>query len=165
VVERASRAGQTINRSSSKKGKEERTMFNPPSNPAAFGIGRSFTDEYNRPATLTESEVQYFDSTVKKVLSATGFDIPVFTADHDKLEGKHRDALGVHVKAFDGSEEFIMVDCYFVHESYRAAFEGAYDLNGISLLEVLCHEVAHIKYSRHSKYHAALTAAYVNMCN
>lgn len=122
-----------------------------------------YRDFKNRPAILTEAEQTYFRQTVARVLAAVGIEIPVYMCDQEGFPGTSGDALGIHWRKNDGSEEFITIDNYFIHESYEVAFNGAYDLNGETLAEVICHELAHIRYQRHTRYHAALTAQYIAM--
>lgn len=131
---------------------------------AAFAKENSprYLDYKNRPAVLTEAEQRYFQQTVADVLSAVGIEIPVYMCDQEGFPGSCGDALGIHWRSVDGCDEFITIDNYFIHESYEVAFNGAYDLNnGETLAKVICHELAHIKYQRHTKYHAELTAQYV----
>lgn len=123
-----------------------------------------YRDFRNRPTTLTEAEQSYFWQTVAQVLAATGIEIPVYMCDQESFPGSRGDALGIHWRSVEGNDEFITIDNYFIHESYEVAFNGAYDLNnGETLASVICHELAHIRYQRHTKYHAALTAQYIAM--
>lgn len=131
---------------------------------ASRSLGISYTDERYHPTQLTEQEQDYFRETVAKVLRATGLTFPVYTSDHEQLPGDNYNALGIHWRSLAGSDEFITVDNYFIHEAYQVAFCGGYDLNdGETLVSVLCHELAHIRYQRHTKYHAALTAQLIGM--
>lgn len=130
-----------------------------------LAIGSRYTDYHGRTIELTAEELGYFRQTVANVLAATGIDIPVHCCDHEKLPGTNSDALGVHWRSIDGADEFITIDNYFIHEAYAVAFLNAFDLNGETLTTVLCHELAHIRYQRHTRYHAALTAQYIDMCN
>lgn len=122
-----------------------------------------YRDFRNRPTVLTEAEQTYFRQTVARVLAATGIAIPVYMCDQESFPGSLGDALGIHWRSVEGNDEFITIDNYFIHESYEVTFNGAYDLNGETLAEVICHELAHIRYQRHTKYHAALTAQYIAM--
>lgn len=122
-----------------------------------------YRDYKNRPTALTEAEQRYFQQTVAQVLAATGIEIPVYMCDQEAFPGSLGNALGIHWRSVEGNDEFITIDNYFIHESYEVAFNGAYDLNGETLAEVICHELAHIRYQRHTKYHEALTAQYIAM--
>lgn len=126
-------------------------------------LGNTYTDIFNHTVSLTASEQEYFRTTVTAVLAATGMTIPVYTCDHEKLPSNCCDALGIHWRREDGGDEFITVDNYYIHEAYAVAYRGAFDLTGETLVSVLCHELAHIRYQRHTKYHAALTAQLMNM--
>lgn len=114
-----------------------------------------YTDYAGRWCELTEAEQAYFRTIVFKVLNAVDINIPVYTCDHEPLPGCEN-ALGMHWKNEEG-DEFITIDTFFIHECYDVAFNGAYNINGEDLVSVLCHELAHIRYRRHTKYHAELT--------
>lgn len=122
-----------------------------------------YKDIYGNTVALSFEEQEYFRHTVSEVLAAVGIQIPVYMCDHERLPGKSGDALGMYWKNESG-DEFITIDNYFIHESYQVAFCGAYDLNGETLASVLCHELAHIRYFRHTKYHAELTEKYIACC-
>lgn len=121
-----------------------------------------YTDYANRPIKLTEAEQRYFRDTVFNVLFAVSINIPVYMCDHERLPGDCENALGMHWKNAEG-DEFITIDNYFIHECYEVAFNGAYDINGEDLVSVLCHELAHIHYRRHTKYHEELTEKYIGI--
>lgn len=120
-----------------------------------------YYDIRNNPAALTDAEQSYFWETVAKVLLTVGISIPVYMADHEQLPQSCADALGIHWKNDDG-DEFISIDCYFIHDCYEVAFNGAHNVFDESLVSVLCHELAHVRYRRHSKYHTSLTAKYIS---
>lgn len=126
-------------------------------------LGTAYTDDWYRPAQLTAEETAYFRATVDAVLKATGLTIPVYTCDHEQLPGNRSDALGIHWRSVDGSHEFITLDNYYIHEAYQVAHGDGFDLTGETLVSVLCHELAHMRYQRHTKYHAALTAQLISM--
>lgn len=120
-----------------------------------------YTDCYDNPTSLTSKEQKFFRDTVSNVLSATGIQITVYMCDHEKFKG-YEDPLGMHWKNADG-DEFITIDNYFIHECCEVAFNGAYSIETEDLVSVLCHELAHIRYQRHNKYHTKLTKKYINM--
>ena len=126
-------------------------------------LGTSYTDYRDRPVQLTADELAYFRATVDAVLKATGLTIPVYTCDHEKLPGTSSDALGIHWRRTDGGDEFITLDNFYIHEAYEVAFCDGFDMTGETLVSVLCHELAHIRYQRHTRYHAALTAHYIDI--
>lgn len=84
-------------------------------------LGTSYTDYRDRPVHLTANELAYFRATVDTVLKATGLTIPVYTCDHEQLPGDRCDALGIHWRSTDGSDEFITLDNYYIHEAYEVA--------------------------------------------
>lgn len=114
-----------------------------------------YTNYAGKWVRLTAAEQEYFRTTVSKVLNAVDIRIPVYMCDHEPLPGCEN-ALGMHWKNDEG-DEFITIDNFFIHECYDVAFNGAYNINGEDLVSVLCHELAHIHYRRHTKYHAELT--------
>ena len=126
-------------------------------------LGTSYTDYRDRPVQLTADELAYFRATVDAVLKATGLTIPVYTCDHEKLPGTSSDALGIHWRRTDGGDEFITLDNFYIHEAYEVAFCDGFDMTGETIVSVLCHELAHIRYQRHTRYHAALTARYIDI--
>lgn len=128
-------------------------------------IGTSYLDERNRPVVLTDEEKAFFLMTAANVIYATRQGVNVLPADHERLPAHARDALGIHWCSLDSSSEFITIDCYFIHERYRVERCGDYALESQTLAEVICHELAHMRYKNHTKYHAALTAQYVGMYN
>lgn len=129
-------------------------------------FGRDYSDVYGRPAMLTDAEIEFFKAAVDKVLAATGLRIEVETQNHERLDGKCGDAMGIHWKSAD--DEFITIDTEFVHDMYTVAHGNNWHLSILydheTLESVICHELAHMKYRRHTKYHANLTAKYVQMC-
>lgn len=123
----------------------------------------AYSNFRNEKTELTGKELDFFWCMVEKVLSALAIEIPVYICDHEMLEGSCVNALGIHWKAAD--DEFITIDNYFIHECYEVAFHGAYSIDGEDLVSVLCHELAHIKYQRHTRYHAELTEKYIARVN
>lgn len=121
----------------------------------------AYSDFRGRTAYLTDAEKDYFRQTVSRVLSILNYDIPVYMCDHERFDGKAGDALGMHWKNAQG-DEFITIDNYFIHECFDVEFNGAYNIDGETLVSVLCHELAHVRYQRHTKYHAELTELYIS---
>ena len=127
----------------------------------ALSDSPTYRDMRKDPAALTENEQAWFRATVAQVKRALDVEIPVYMCDQERLPGSCADALGIHWVSADGMDEFITVDNYFIHECYEAAFHGAHMLGDENLVSVLCHEIAHMRYQRHTKYHAALTQKYI----
>lgn len=123
----------------------------------------TYLDFRNNTVSLADEELAYFYQEVSDVLAATGIDIPVYPCDHEQLPHPQSEALGIHWLSADHDDEFITIDNLFIHEAYEAAFSGAFNMHGETLVSVLCHELAHIHYRRHSKWHADLTARYISM--
>ncbi len=130
-------------------------------------FGHDYSDVYGRPAMLTEDEIDFFNAAVSKVLDATGLTIEIETQNHEMLDGKCGSAMGIHWKSAD--DEFITIDTEFVHDMYMVEHGDKWYLSTLydheTLESVICHELAHIRYRNHTKYHAELTAQYVRMCS
>lgn len=121
-----------------------------------------YFDIRNNPAALTDAEQAYFQENVALVKNALGVEIPVYMFNQEILPGSAANALGIHWMNANSKDEFITVDNYFIHECYEAAFHGAFLLEEENLVSVLCHEIAHMRYQRHTKYHANLTKKYIS---
>ena len=122
----------------------------------------SYTDCKNNICHLTGIERAWFRETVAAVLAIVRIKIPVYMCDHEPLPGIHSDALGLHWKNAMG-DEFITIDNWFIHNAFEVKFNGAYDIDDETLESVLYHELAHIKYSRHTKWHEQLTEYYISL--
>lgn len=133
--------------------------------PVDAEISVIYTDYKDNEIALTDDEIKYFKATAEKALYKTGINIPVYPSNHERLNGKHSEALGIHWKSIDGKQEFITIDTFFIHDCYRTEVEGwKYNIEEETLIGCICHELAHIKYRRHTKYHTALTEEYKAMC-
>lgn len=121
----------------------------------------TYTDEYGRLCWLKPLELAYFQAAVDLVLAATGISIQVEARDHDLVPG-HENALGIFYRTTEDLT-WITVDTYFIHERYRWEAEGRHTIEQETLVSVLCHELAHIRYARHTRHHAALTAHYIGI--
>lgn len=121
----------------------------------------TYTDEYNRPSKLTDEEMQYFCETVTSVLSATGILARIAPRDHEEIPGSE-EALGICWRSEDG-DQFITIDNYFIHERFCIERGSWLAIENATLTDVICHELAHLRYWRHTKRHAALTAQYIAM--
>lgn len=108
------------------------------------------------------TQQEYFDSTVEKVLKSIGctMDISITMLDHDTLDKKQREALGLCWKTNDYNYK-ITIDEFFVSECYKYFIEdkfwSTWELVGETLEEVICHELAHISQWNHCKKHRAIT--------
>lgn len=124
----------------------------------------TYSDYRNRPTKLTDKELQWFYGIVEKARAVTGCTVPIITYDHELYEGKHKDALGCCCTTDpsnplgEGVETIITIDCYFINECYRHEFYGDFLIAGETLVEVIAHEIAHLKVWRHGKKHTQLTS-------
>jgi len=104
------------------------------------------------------TEREYFDTTVKKVLTQIDctMDISITMLDHDTLDGKHKRASGICYK-YENGEYAITIDEFFVTECYEYFVMNkrfsTWELVGETLEQVICHELAHIHIWRHGKKH------------
>lgn len=122
----------------------------------------TYKDEYDRDTALTSDEAKWFCDVVEKAKRATGYgDINIIAYDHDKIPG-HENALGIcHTNnyenpiAFDADTQ-ITIDCWYIHLCYNALFNGGYSFDG-PIEETLAHELAHLTYWRHGRWHQRQT--------
>ena len=130
-------------------------------------FGRDYSDVCGCPAMLTDDEIRFFEAAVRKVLAATGLKIEIETQNHEMLDGKCGSAMGIHWKSAD--DEFITIDTEFVHDMYMVEHGDKWYLSLLydheTLESVICHELAHMRYRNHTKYHAELTAQSVRLCS
>jgi hypothetical protein len=108
------------------------------------------------------TEQEYFDQTVQKTLTQIEctMDINITIMDHSTLKGKSKESLGICWRnQFDIYH--ITIDEFFVHECYTYfildSITSTWELNGQTLEEVICHELAHIEQWRHCKKHRQIT--------
>jgi len=114
---------------------------------------------------MTISMQEYFNNTVQKVLSSIGctMEIPITILDHETLKGKDKYALGLCWKDEVNNTYNITIDEFFVKECYlyfelNSIVGLTWELgSGDTLEHVICHELAHVEYWRHSKKHTELT--------
>lgn len=109
---------------------------------------------------LTEQEQQYFDDIVTNIKLKFNIIIPILAYDHEKVEG-HENALGIAYADENKKVYQITVDEFFIHECYcdhrwSQGIRGANSwpkLEPESLEGLICHEIAHMKYLRHGRWH------------
>lgn len=127
----------------------------------------TYSDFRNRPAELTEEELAWFNSVVRKAQKATGYNVPIIPYDHDLYDRKHRDALGVCCTTDPenplgkDANTYITIDCYFIDECWREKFADGWRLESDTLVDVIAHELAHLTVWRHGAKHRKLTAELV----
>lgn len=123
----------------------------------------TFTDCRNRPTELTAEEVRWFNGLVDQARRATGVTVEIIPYDHERYEGKSRDALGCCISRnpddplAPGADSYITIDCYFIDEKFRERFEGRWTIEKSPIEEVIAHEIAHLYVWRHGKKHTRLT--------
>jgi hypothetical protein len=114
---------------------------------------------------------EYFDNTVKKILTSIGYtiQIDILILDHDTLDSKDSEARGICWK-YENNNNItykITIDEFFVDECYsyfiEDKFYSTWELNGKTLEEVICHELAHIRQWNHCKKHRQITQELLSM--
>lgn len=114
------------------------------------------------------TEQEYFNQTVQKVLTQIDciMDINITILDHDTLTGKHKNALGICYRD-DNDNYQITIDEFFVQECYKYfvlnQYWNTWELDGKTLEEIICHELAHVQEWRHGKKHTQLTRELLSM--
>jgi hypothetical protein len=112
---------------------------------------------------------EYFDSTVQKVLTSIGctMDISITILDHDTLEKELKEARGICWRYEKENTYKITIDEFFVDECYKYfildQFWSSWELEGQTLEEVICHELAHIQQWNHCKRHTQITNELLSM--
>lgn len=130
------------------------------------GSGITYTDAWDKPTQLTPAEVAFFQEAATAAQAATGISIDIWPRDHEEVEGPGN-ALGIYYCHMDDpTDEFITIDNYYIHERFMAECEGyPWIIVPETLMETICHELAHTKYRRHTKHHAAYTQQLLAMVN
>lgn len=117
----------------------------------------AYEDLYDNPATLTESEMSWFETICRQCTEAVELEenIPIYSMNHSRLKGKSKEAYGIIWKAED--QTYITIDTYFIHECYESVFHNAWNVTFETLEHVIAHEFAHLFYWRHGKRHTEKT--------
>lgn len=121
----------------------------------------TYSDIYDRPASLTAEELDWFHATVNRCKEITGCTVDIIAYNHDLYCGKSKDALGCCISTDPDdplhADSYITIDTYFIHEMYDVTFNGGWNLSFDTLEGVIAHEIAHLYVWRHGKKHTALT--------
>ena len=120
----------------------------------------AYSNEHDQPAFLSAEEASFFRQTSERIKQLLNIAIEIKPYNHDNVTG-HENALGIYYRADDGSD-MITIDNYFIHECYEVEHCGRYPIESETLTGAICHEIAHRRYLRHTKHHAALTQQYIN---
>jgi len=119
---------------------------------------------------MKSEHLNYFNEKVSMIKHSINVAIPILPADHDQIKG-HENALGIchgrkSVRKNDWEPEEITIDEYFIEECYDAEINGNWyrlKLVGQNLVEVICHEIAHIYEWRHNKKHREITQRLIGL--
>lgn len=131
----------------------------------------SYSDLHDKPVELSSAEIGWFQQKVQVAKEATGCRVPIYAYNFDLL--KHSDnSLGFtftdnRKNPADSANTYIAIDTYYIHECYLAEMKGdrleMILLNGATLTETICHEIAHLTHWNHGKRHEVLTLKYRKM--
>lgn len=119
---------------------------------------------------LTKQEKEYFENIVSDIKQKLNITIPIFAHNHEEVEG-HENALGIAYADENKNVYQVTIDEFFIHECYcdhrwNQGLRGANcwpKLEPESLEELICHEIAHIKYFRHGRWHKRETERLIKM--
>jgi hypothetical protein len=119
---------------------------------------------------MKNEHLNYFNKKVFTIKKSINVSIPILPADHEHIKG-HKNALGIchgykSPAKNDWEPEKITIDEYFIEECYEAEINGKWylmKLTGQNLIEVICHEIAHIYEWRHGKKHSELTERLIRL--
>lgn len=132
----------------------------------------SYKDMYGNIVDITENEMEYFHSVIRKFVPVMedfiGRIIEIENRDHEKMDRKNREALGIYYtnmteSGADNKHDFITIDNYFIHECYAKVFDGVHNIAFSTLEETIAHEIAHALYFRHGKKHREMTERILKM--
>jgi hypothetical protein len=128
-------------------------------------------DKIPKGGGMKNEHLNYFNDTVSMIKRSVNVIIPILPADHEQIKG-HKEALGIcHGYKNTGKNnwkpEKITIDEYFIEECYEAEINGKwyFNLTGQNLVEVICHEIAHICEWRHGKKHGEITQWLIGLVN
>ena len=109
---------------------------------------------------------EYFEWKLSQVKSVIDVNIPITICNHGLIKDCE-ESLGLcHSVLVKGKYQTmnITIDGGYVQECYENEIEGKLRFLPCSLFEVICHEIAHIKYkNQHGKRHTALTQKYLEL--
>lgn len=131
----------------------------------------TYSDCYDREQRLTDDEITWFETSVSEILAKLGTNIEVYIRDHEKISNtRESNATALYCYTLDGSDEFITVDAYIVHDLFKIEhgahtwLSGLYTGDERSLATIICHELTHRRYHRHDRYHRKLTDELISKC-
>ena len=112
----------------------------------------------------------YFNKIVRRIKHSINVTIPILPANHDLFKG-HEKALGIchghkTPRKNDWEPNKITIDEYFIEECYEAEINGKRymtELTDGNLVDVICHEIAHIYEWRHGKKHRLITRRLIEL--
>lgn len=127
----------------------------------------TYLDHLDRPTELTVEELSWFRETVQSAKEKTGYTAAdIIAYDHEKIRG-HENALGIcHTDNRENpldpdAETQITIDCWFIHECYEVLFHNGYSFSFSTIEETIAHELAHLTYWRHGRWHSRQTMRFL----
>ena len=117
---------------------------------------------------MKKEHLNYFNEALNKVLCSIDVNIPIAPADFENLnvDKKTKDyAVGICWADHNGAF-LINIDEYFIEQNYEAEINGKWwylsMVEGKTLLETICHEIAHIEHWNHGIKHKELMRRLLN---
>ena len=127
----------------------------------------TYSEWGGKEVALTEKELEWFHEIVNKCKAATGCTCPITAFNGDFYHGSSKDALGTcHTNNPDNPMEgnsYITIDTFFIHEKYMETFEHFPTIEPESLVNTICHEIAHLTVWSHGEEHDKKTQELVAM--
>ena len=99
--------------------------------------------------TLSDKAKEMFTEMVSRIKDILNCDTPIVNGDMEIIDSEQ----AIHGANFNQGE-IIIIDNFYIDE--------AYNINCLrkSLVETICHEIAHNKYDYHGRWHSRLTHQY-----
>lgn len=115
---------------------------------------------------LTKSEFEYFDNLQNYIKRTLGIDIKIIPCNHVSVMNDG-DILGCCHKFKNDNGNIvkclITVDENYIHSCIQHGFLRYSPYNIYSLIETICHELAHLFIWEHGEAHAELTKEFMRL--
>lgn len=115
---------------------------------------------------LTKPELEYFDNLQNYIKKTLGIGVKILPCSHSFIIGDS-DILGCCHKFKDGEgnlvKYLITIDDDYIHRCLQRGFLRYSPYNIYSLVETICHELAHLFIWEHGEEHTQLTQEFTNI--